>query len=218
MNVGDLIAEYRDEANDEVAPFLVSDATLIRYANDAQMEAATRARFFIDSTIRIKVKAGSGLATLDPKIIYVRGARVLDNDVPLRPRYRKDMDCWPGWEAETGDAMHFIKDYTSGKLRLHPIPTVDVVLAVTAVRGPLNDLAGTGDDLEIPIRYQQKLVYWMLHRAFAKKDVGGDARDDRLAKEYEDRFAMYFGPPRNAADEVFEQQQEDVYDDQGGSY
>ena len=215
MTVDDLIVDFRDEADDSKLPYLWPDDALIRYANDAQLEAAVRARFFLDSTVTVKVKANTGIAVLPPRVIQVRGARVIGNDLRLCPTYRRDMDCWPGWEDEHGDACRFIRDYTAGRLRLHPIPLVDIVVRLTALLGPAEPLTA-GGELEIPVQFQRSLVFWMLHRAFSKRDSGGDARDDKLARYYEEKFTEAFGPRRAAIDEVFEQQQEDVYGDQGG--
>lgn len=221
MTAAELIAAFRFEADDEVEPFLWADARLLLLIDEAQIQAAARARFFLDSDTtaitRVTVKAGKGTAKLDTRVIAIRRARIVGQQCMLMPAYLRDLAFWPGWEDETGEPCRFIKDYASGLIRVHPIPTVDTVIAMTVLRGPLDRPIGMTDDLEIPERYAGDLVYWLLHKAFSKRDSGGDARDDKLAKEYEDKFSAVFGPRRSAIDEVFEAQQEDVYADQGGT-
>lgn len=221
MTAAELIAAFRYEADDRVVPYGWSDEDLLPLIDEAQEQAAQRARFFLDSdtkaVTRVVVKANTGVAKLSDPVIQVRRARVVGRQCLLQPTYLRDLSCWPAWEDDAGEPCRFIRDYASGMLRVHPMPTVDTTIAMTVLRGPLNAPIGATDDLEIPQRYQRDLVYWLLHKAFSKRDSGGDQRDDKLAKEYEDKFTQVFGARRSAQDEIFEQQQENVYGDQGGS-
>ena len=223
MNVATAIVEFRDEADDQKLPYLWKDADVIRYLNQGQIEAARRARLFLDAdtpaVCTVKFKAGNPVAKLDPRVIYVREARVIGRNDRLWPWYRRDMECDPGWRDVTGAyPERIIRDYGSGKLRIYPAPTVDVSIALTVVREPLDPIESASDEFEVPARGHWALVHWALHRAFSRRDSGGDARDDKLAAYYLKRFEEEFGPPMSLQNEIFEQQNEDVLSTEGGSY
>jgi hypothetical protein len=223
MKVSDLIADFRDEADDTKKPQLWSDARLLRYADDAQREAARRARLFLDSDTpaitRVRIRAGTSVGALDPRVIYVRRSRVQGEDCMLVPTYRRDMDFCIGWEQESGTPSRIIRDWGSQRVKVYPMPVVDTTLVLQVIREPLATLESLDDELEIPARYQRGLVDWMLFRAYSKRDAGGDAAENKLALYYDARFTAEFGPMVSAINEVFEQQYEDVLSDlQGGSY
>ena len=116
MNLGALIALFRQEADDQAVPYLWSDAEATDYANDAQNEACRRARLIVDSTTaavcQIAVAANNPVLTLDPRVLFVRRAKLASRSIPLVRRHLADMDLEaPGWEAINGSVDSYIPDW-----------------------------------------------------------------------------------------------------------
>lgn len=223
MNLRELINLFRYEADDATKPYLWDDARVTEFANAAEGEAARRARLLLDSSTlgicTIDFDAGDSVIELDERVIFVRRAIVLGNSLPLHGAYRKTMDATRlGWEQDTGQVRRIIKDWQTGALRLHPTPDEGGTLQLTVVREPLVPMARDADTPEIAKRYHRSLVHWMLHLAYRKKDSGGDARDDKLAAFYDAEFTKEFGDRSSAKDESFIAQEEDIADEQGGTY
>ena len=50
MTLEELIASFREDATDKVGPYLWEDETVTRWLNEAQDEAAVRARLLLDDS------------------------------------------------------------------------------------------------------------------------------------------------------------------------
>lgn len=223
MKLSELIALFRYEADDVKTPYLWDDVRVTEFANDAVREAAVRARLLLDSqtpeVCLIDFDAGTDVVALDPRVVFVRRAIIDGQQYPLYFAYRKTLDATRlGWEIDRGQVLRIIKDWQSGALRLHPIPDVAGTIRLTVIREPLADMTRGDDVPEIPVRHHRRLVLWMLALAYRKKDSGGDARDDKLAASYAAQFDAIFGPSLGARDENFIAQEEDIADEQGGTY
>lgn len=198
------------------APELWSDEEIYEYANAAEKQACRNARLLIDSTTaaicQITVPASTAIATLDPRIIFVRRVRVTGKNNPLtRASWRELDEAYPGWEAHTGTVSHFVTDWQTGKLRTYRIPIADTVLNLTVARLPLADMTPLSSP-EINARYHRSLVYWMKHLAYMKQD--SETFNLEKAKLNMDMFEAEFGKRSSAIDEewIERQQQTDVYD------
>lgn len=204
MTLNELIRLVRTELDDLTEPYLWSDAELIEYANDAQIEACRRARLLVDSSTaalcQITVTANNPLVTLDPRVLFVRRVRCA-GELPLIRVTMQDMESFtPYWQdAVPGLPRRFVTDYESGKLLLWPTPSADVVLLLTVVRDPMVDMAADGDTPEIPARQHRSLRYWMAYRAYSKQDA--DANDPKKALQYIALFEQEFGHKSSAIDE-----------------
>jgi len=216
MTLSDLIALFRSEADDTVAPFLWSDADALDYANDAQDEACRRARLLVDSStngicnLAVTV-LGAGLLTLDPRILFVRRAR-FSGALPLRRMNMQDMESMnPYWQnTVAGMPKVFIPDYETGKLLIWPPPDAAATLLLTVVRMPLVSMAANGDAPEIAARWHRSLRHWMLYRAYSKQD--SQSNDPKKASDAMTLFEQEFGKKSSAIDENWiehEQTQED---------
>jgi len=223
MKLGALMTIFRQEADDENAPYLWSDAEVIDYANDAQNEACRRARLLIDSTTTAICNyavtdsgAGSYSITLDSRVIFIRRARLASRSTPLCRMFLADIEAQiHGWESTTsGTPDRYIPDWETGKVRLYRPSSIADTLKLTVVRLPLVDMAVPNDDSpEIHASYHRSLRYWMLYRAFSKHDA--EAYDETKAKKNLALFEEEFGTRSAAYDEEWlRQHQIDSYDGQ----
>lgn len=206
MQLSDLFGLTRLELDDTTEPTLWSDDELFDYVNDAQLEAARRARLLIDSTTpdltQVGVVAGAPLVTLDARVLFVRRARFAGSS-PLARRTVQDMAaCLPTWEdAGAGPPRAFITDYESGKLLLWPTPEADATLLLSVVRDPLADMNDLADSPEIAPRLHRSLRHWMIYRAYSKQD--SQANDPKKAAEALALFEQEFGRKSSAIDEAW---------------
>lgn len=236
MTLQEIITYFRDLAFDTATlnP-LWSDSLLAQFANEAQVEAARRARLFVDSSsvvTQIDVDAGDVSITLDPRVIFVRRVRLLSKTMPLQKIHAKDLDrCMPGWTAAAaGDVTHYCSDHETGLVYFYrPFEVADTV-QLTVVREPLTVMALAVDtvsgtttthvsdavDPEVRPRHQVKLVDWMMHRALNMRDVE-EKYDPVAAKWHLDQFEAEFGKRSSAQDEEWIER-ENQYDDADGVY
>jgi hypothetical protein len=206
VNLGQLVAIARSEADDTVAPYLWSDPEWFEFANDAQNEACRRARLLTDaSTVAICQKAvtsGSPTITLDPRTIFVRRIKLDSQAQPLKSCDSRDLDLnVPSWESQQGEPRAWVRNWETGKVRLWPTPEVNDTMQLRVVRLPLSDMVTTGDTPEIGVSKHRSLVFWMLYRAFSKKDT--QTQDDKRAAGYLALFEQEFGTKSSAIDETW---------------
>jgi hypothetical protein len=211
MKLGQLEAVFRSEADDATEEYLWTPEEVYEFANDAQREACRRARLLRDSSTtaicQIAVTSSNALYTLDPRVLFVRRAKLASRSRPLVPHFLADMDSdSPGWDTLTGIVDSFLPDYETGKLRLFRIPTANDTLNLTVIRLPLADMADPeADSPEISPAYHRSLVYWMLYRAYSKHD--SETRNDKAAMENLAMFEQEFGKRSPAFDEQWIREQ-----------
>lgn len=204
MKAGEIEDLFRSEVDDLVVPYLWSPEEALEYLNDAELEAARRARLFIDSTTTAVVQVTvptSGIATLDPRVLFVRKARIAGR-MPLRRMNAQDMEERdPMWEDASASLYPevFVPDWESGKLRFHPKPSAERTVLMTVVRDPLTPMLNRAATPEVPARYHRSLRYWMAHRAYLKPDE--ETYDPKRAAAMLELFEREFGPKSSAIDE-----------------
>lgn len=208
MNLGELICALRTERLDDTKePYLWCPEELTRHLNDAQDEACRRARLLVDSSTASicnhAVTTGKVLYALDPRIIFVRRAKLASKSRPLGFASYLDLDeeC-PGWEGRTGTVECVITDFETGKLRLYRSPTAADTLKLTVVRTALNPMESGDDEPEIAPRHHYSLLDWAAHRAYSKQDA--DTLDTTKAAAYAAAFEREFGPKSPAIDEIYQ--------------
>lgn len=207
MQLLDLFTRARAELDDTVEPYLWPDDDLMEFANDAQNEAARRARLLIDSsttaicTLAATV-ANHGLVALDPRVLFVRRARIA-GCLPLARMNLQDMaELDPYWQdASAARPRAFIPDFETGKLQFWPFPDATYAVGLTVVRDPLVEMDDLQDTPEIASRYHRSLLHWMLYRAYGKQDA--EANDPKKAAESLARFEQEFGQKSSALDETW---------------
>lgn len=214
MKAEEVIRTFREEAHDTVLPFLWSDALVMSYLDQAQNEAARRSRCLRDaSTAAVcsyRIIAGNPFVKLHASVIQANYVEVQYADVEADPqttthcelkgRTTRDMEMVDAdWRHCTGAPRYFLMDVETGKMRLDKIPTRDAVLKIECARLPLKCLREPEDCIEIPDKYAPDLIYWMLFRAYSKKD--SDTQDEGLAATNLAIFESIFGKRSSAIDE-----------------
>lgn len=211
MKASEIEDLWRIEMDDTVLPFLWSPEEALDYMNDAQNEAGRRTRAFVDSSTTACCSltvTTSGLVTLDPRVLFVRQARIA-NQMPMRRMNMQDMaGCDPMWQdagASTYPLM-FITDYETGKLMFHPKPAASVTVLLTVVRDPLVPIASRDSTPELNARYHRTLRHWMAYRAYSKPDAETYRPD--AAKQQLALFEQEFGQKSSAIDELWIQREQ----------
>jgi len=201
MVVSDLITRVREDYLDDTLGVnnndsLVSEAALIRFADEAQDQACRRGDMIYDesdATIRqIQLIDGVRGYKLNQKITVLE--RVLIDNVGLKHTTESGMDSnVPGWRAAAkGPPTHYyIRQRT---LYVDPVPDVSAAaktLDLSVYRKPKTALTAIGDSFEIFEEAQDDLVYWMLYRVYNLRDE--DLNDPTAAKMYYRLFEKSYG-------------------------
>lgn len=204
MKFGELEDLWRVEMDDTVEPFLWSPEEALEYGNDAQNEAGRRIRAFADSSTtaicQLTVPVG-GLATLDPRVLFVRNVRFA-NRTPLRRMNMQDMQAFnPLWQdaSQVTYPEAFITDYESGKMKFWPPNSGALTALLNVVRDPLIPIASRDSTPELNARYHRSLRHWMSYRAYLKPDAETYRPD--AAKQALALFEQEFGAKSAAIDE-----------------
>lgn len=219
MNLLQLRTSTRAQVDDTVVPYLCADSLLTEFANEAQEEACRRALLLLDSSTAevcsITVGAGSEFAQLDDRVILVRKVRVVGQPDFLVKTRRADLDQQgTTWLDEEGEVCAWVPDMETGKLRLYRKPTEDIVLQLTVVRLPLEEMAADDDVPEVKLQMHRQLIHWMRYRFYSLPDT--EQNDPKKADAALAAFEAQFGPASTAADELWAEQKYG-YDEFDGS-
>ena len=197
-----LIRRFRELSQDEVEPYLWEDCFLLNMLNEAEREAADRAKLLYDDSlaVAVTVKAGKARYAIDPHIIDIeRAALTADGDrrppllLKLFDRMELDWRTPPRSKHEAGlpwgrpfglvfDGKH--------EVEIVPGPRRDGRLLLGVHRLPWADFDMDAEP-EIPCVHHASLVDWALFRAFSIPDA--DEANEQLATFYLNRFEQYFG-------------------------
>lgn len=198
MKRAELITAFRQAIDDEALPYLWKDQEVRRYLDDAHREAAERALLLSDvstaAITQVSVVGNTAAYTLDPRIIQVNRAKLRLRQLPLTITSTSAMDQeHPGWETKAGTPSHLVVDAVAGGWRavLSPTPAVADTLDLSVFRTPLGALNSDDDAPEIHERYHLKLLDWMMHLAYQKRD--SETLNEKKSLEHEAVFTANFG-------------------------
>ena len=192
MNLGEMIDEFRVLSQDNVAPYFCGPNELIKWFNDAEEEAAIRARLIHDSE-ELTVAAGETRIAL-PKgafeILYIELRDASGTFFPICVSTRDVLDAaMPGWRRRVERPEFVVVDDT--EIVLGAVPDADYALYVEFFRTPRAQLADVDDTPEIHLAHHEGLIQWVLHKAFGKPDA--DLFDPVKSKDAESAFVRQFG-------------------------
>ena len=203
MNLEQLIAQFRIDAEDLVQPYLWLDEWVASWLTEAVSEAAVRGRLIYEaanpSVCQIAVAANAATHDLHKslfELVHLRfQATGAATSSVLSIKAREELDrIRPGWRDETGTPRYAVQDDT--RITLVPRPEVAGTLHVEGYRVPLKALENDTDKPEIHEAHHRHLVHWALHRAFTKPD--SETIDPQRAAAAEAAFTRYFGPSPDA--------------------
>lgn len=230
LTLAQLITLYREMADDNATPPMVSDTLATSYFNEAQIEAARRGRLFKDICVTTAT-AGQQVVGLPPTAIFVRRVKIASKELPLTRARQSDMDaCLPNWDSiDYGDVCRYIPDKITGELWFDSPLQVGEVINVSVIREPLVDMSldvvtttgtvtntTTGTPPEVRARFQRSLVDWVVHRVLNTRDFE-EKYDPVAAKKHLDMFEAEFGKKSSAIDETWIER-ENQYDVNDGVF
>lgn len=198
MTLEQLIAIFREDAGDQLEPFLWSNDVVLSWFNEAQSEAAVRGRLLLDdytpAVCQIPVEAGRASYPLHSKvyeIAHIRLEPAPQSQDGLKLVTREYLDrIEPQWRTRQDmRCVYVIQSETT--LRLVPAPRDAGQLVLEAYRLPLKQLQNDMDKPEIHEAHHARLVHWVLYRAFSKPDA--DGFDAGRAQQAYTEFEKYFG-------------------------
>ncbi|WP_311221349.1 MULTISPECIES: hypothetical protein [unclassified Acidovorax] len=200
MKVADFIDDFRSAVGDNVQPHFWSDELIVRYLNEAVQEACERAKLIEDrltpDVCTIAIEPNLSTYPLHASVFEIKRVTLRGRPLDETSVEELDEDCC-GWESMKGLPRWFIFDQASGSrpasLRLVRLPTQADTLNLTVYRGALKPLSadlGQGRP-EIPERFHERLMDWVLHRAYLKQDA--DTFDPAKGAEALALFVRAFG-------------------------
>ena len=206
MKAQAVIRFARELLDDEAEPHLWSDVELVGHLDEAQKEAARRARLCLDATTtatsRLTLEPGTSVYALDPRVIRVERARISTEILPLRMVLTRDMDArMPGWEDSVDPVAVLVPDWETQKVRFVGTPAEAATVILSVIRLPLEPIASPDDELEVAEHHARSLAFWILHRAYLKRD--SETHDPAKSAEALALFEREFGPPQPAYDEAW---------------
>lgn len=218
MTLAEMIALAR-RTSDDMDPQvpLWTDDEWKEFATRAQQEAARRGRLLVDSTTDeitlLEIGEGEASAPRDPRILFIRRAKVVGGDLLRRVSYKTLDQASPRWEDETGTPRGYVPDFDTSVFRVYPMPEQAIQVRLTVVRLPLLDLTEDDQVPEIAPHLHRSLVEGMLMYAYAKQD--SETFDSNRAATHEAAFVREFGLASTAVDENWLERNHDMLEDEG---
>lgn len=208
MDLTALISRFRTLSGDHGVPALWPDAEVTGFLNEAEREAAERARLLYDKTTptatRIALGVGVREYRLHPAVFDVEAigllrpggdrswplCRASDDDMRWTIQNRPNLSGWSKYFTVYGDVAG---DGSAGKhLILDRAPSeAGGELLLEVYRYPLQEMVDPDDEPEIGPRHHDALVHWALHVAYQTRDMEGGAAQRSAVHEAE--FIKRFG-------------------------
>lgn len=166
MNVGEIALRVKRQFGDE-AGAQITDADIIRWANDAQREVAF-SNNLLQTTATTAVVSGQDQYTLPPDMLTLRSVRYRGRQLTFmaQPEAAKLVGSD---SVTTGEPTHY--SVFANKIDLYPTPTTadadDLQLYYT--RQPAI-LTTTTDTPELPLQYHNRIVEYCIAQAYELDD------------------------------------------------
>ena len=199
MQLKHLIEAFRTDAKDNVKPYIWDDALVTRWLNEAQEQAAVRARLLLEDTndevCRIDLQPGAKTYPLHESLYEIASVRLYASDTDSCPRLlpivsREWLDHnVPGWRNTQSPVQWLIQGETT--LRVVGSVQAGARLQLEGYRLPLCCMKHEHDQPEIHRASHMQLVHWALHKAFSQPDA--DGFDPTRSVAAETAFTHYFG-------------------------
>ena len=200
MKVADFIDGFRSSVGDNEVPYFWSAEDIVRYLNEAVQEACERAKLIEDrrtpTVCSLTLQAGVSTYDLHPSVLEIKRLTLNGQKLDETSEEELDEDC-PGWELQAGKPSCFIFEQAAGvqppRVRFVRSPVSAGAVALTVFRGALKPLRADLDTAkpEIHERFHERLMDWVLHRAYLKQDA--DTFDPGKAAQSLALFVQAFG-------------------------
>lgn len=171
MNSNDLIEIVRDYVKDKVAPYLWSDAEILRHLRKAERLMCERTHVLVDPNITFDTVASTVSYTIDSNVLRVYAVRVLANDYPLGRLRGRSTKLY--MQATEGEPTVFSSEMSDRNILLYPVPDdVYTMQAICAIH-PSAPIGPTTDS-ELPAEHQEELANYAAYRCLITNDVDGE--------------------------------------------
>lgn len=200
MTLTELIAQFRVDSDDAIVPYLASDLAVTAWLNEAEHEAAIRARLISEisntDVCQIAVTAPTTVYALHPAILDITRAAFIPTGstteyvVDIVDRVDQDRNR-PGWRTATDIPQQAIQ--TDTQIQLGCIPSSDGVLTLEVNRLPLLNIEDAlNESPSIGAIHHRHLVQWALHKHYARPDADthDPGRSDRALAEFTRVFGL----------------------------
>lgn len=195
MNTTDALAVFREEMNDEAAPYLWSDSWFFRRLDEAQKIFCRLTDGIEDASTAAIVEAtiltGDEWVPLDKRILKVREVVNAATGRSLYI-YNTEEASQRGllFDGVPGEPRVLVSGQSKDKLRVWPMPNADMAVRLRVYRLPLVSLTDAGDEeFEIDEQHHLALLHWVKSCAYGKEDAETFNRSKR--DDYEQRFNAY---------------------------
>lgn len=183
-----------DEDSDASDQLRWSNEELTRAINEAFLQAHRRSLLIKESspTFDITVTTGNPTYALDPRIIRIKGAKLVSTGNQLTKAEVEEVWDQKDWDTQENTPTHYIVDYNSSSFTLYPIPIVDDTVKLLYYRSELTPLSWsnpTGTP-EIPERYQIPALHYAAFMCFNKDEA--NTLDPRKAQYHLALFQAEF--------------------------
>lgn len=197
MNLGEAEHEFRRDVFDTVAAkYLYSREDIARWYNEAEFEAAIRAKLIFDDSspaTELSLSAGDRLVELDPLIHEIERAWLVDSSGAVHyliATDRAELDRTDfRWRELTGRPTRLVHDDKA--VTFNRIADADYSLRLEVFRGPRNVMVQRYDRPEIASEHHRGLLDWVKFRALSVPDLDSEAPG--LAREHLAAFEARFG-------------------------
>lgn len=185
----ELLATFRAEVQDLVAPYLWSDALVYTYIDDAQKQFC-RETYGIDDarSFKLTITPGNEWYALDPQILRVLDAYDASTGDPVSVQtFDQTISKTIRFNGKTGALETLLTGLQKGYLRAYPVPAVAKTVNLNTLRLP-SDVAA-GDDFEIDAQHHLNLLDWVKYRAYSWQDA--ETNNDVKAEKHKATFKAY---------------------------
>jgi hypothetical protein len=196
MNSSELLAVFRSEMSDTVAPFLWSDEEVFGFQDDAQQQFCRKTNGIIDArtavVTQLAIVPGTDWYTTHASILNIRKATRADTgrEVELLTAEQADRRGLYFLATQLGLVKHVVLGLEPHAVRIHPMPNETVTLNLSVCRLPLLPITDAGEQaFEIDAMHHLGLLLWMKHRAYDKQDA--ETFDRRKSDDFAARFVAY---------------------------
>lgn len=214
MNLQALISTFRQLAGDRAFPPLFSDAQVTEWLNDAEREAAERARLLhervLTGIVRVPLLVGQREYQLHPlfidtdgDVMYIQRPNDTGRSRPVHRQTQADIEWTIANRSNlTGWADGFFiygdgQGSTARRLVLDRSPAeAGGFFWLSGYRYPLEEMVDPSDEPEIHPRHHPYLIDWAQFRAFSTRDLEGAA--DTRSEKHKTAFAEHFGQKTDA--------------------
>lgn len=197
MTPAELLAQFRLDTRDQVAPYLWSDDEVYLYLDEAQKEFCRRTGGLADATssecARVNLVAGDSFGILSPKVLKVRAA--FDSDgkrLDIVNFEDIEFGTLTGEElfADTaGTVLKVVLGMEPNRIKVIHTPEEDQTINLIVYRLPLDPIESSASELEIDEQHHMALLLWARSLAHRKSDA--ETFDRGKAESYAKQFLDY---------------------------